>query len=67
MKVIRPAALSLLLTSLTCSFASTVRSQESSSPVTGNLLSVSPTTDASDFLSSNTLSKRASKYIRRRT
>ncbi|MFN7845331.1 MAG: hypothetical protein ACK5YR_03155 [Pirellula sp.] len=67
MKVIRPAALSLLLTSLACSFASTVRSQESSSQVAENLLSVSPTTDASDFLRSHTLSKRTSKYIRRRT
>ena len=66
MKVIRPAALSLLLTSLTCSFASTVQSQESSAVVPG-VLSNNPTTDVSEYLSSETLTPRTRKHIRRRT
>ncbi|MCU0719362.1 MAG: hypothetical protein MUC83_06645 [Pirellula sp.] len=67
MKIMRPAALSLLLTSLTCSFASTARSQESSAQEIGSVPGNLATTDVSDFISSKTITPRTSKPERRRT
>jgi hypothetical protein len=67
MKKIRPAALSLLLTTLSCSFDSTLRAQDLSPQTPENLPLSSPGTDALDALSSKTINPRSGRLSRRRT
>lgn len=67
MKAIRPAALSLLLTSLTFSFASSASSQETSSHESENVPGSIAIPDVSAFPSSNGYRLTSGRYSRRRT
>lgn len=67
MKKIRPVALSLLLTSLACSFDSTLRAQDSSPQIPENLIANGPESSVSDALRSRRITRRNERSSRRRT
>lgn len=67
MKKIRPVALSLLLTSLACSFDSTLQAQDSSLQIPENLTANGPESYASDALRSQRITPRIERPSRRRT